>query len=152
MGEPCFKPGHHHDFPVMFMYSKRGANFLPLAAGQLAAPVLSHRRAVEVFVCVRGKLSFSVHMYMRSVLQSTQNKLYRNMQFYFITISFHFLLLKVHFTAGTYNNPRENSADVCVMPVQPLLSILLFKSDTGGFKTRLFRRSWCQRRELVWKI
>lgn len=144
MGEHSFKPGPHHDFPGMFMYSKHGANFLPLAAGQLATPILSHKRALEVFVCMRGKPPFSVHV--QDVLQSTQNKLHTNMQFHFITISLFFFPEKVYFIAGTHNNPRENSADVCVMPVQPLLSIVLFKSDTGGFETRLFRRSWCQRR------
>ena len=54
--------------------------------------------------------------------------------------------------SSTYNNPGENSADVAVLSVQPLLRIFIFKGDTTGFKTRLLWRSWCQRGKVVWKI
>lgn len=44
---------------------------------------------------------------------------------------------------GTYNNPRENSADVGVVSIQPRPGVLVFKSDTTGFKSGLLWRSWC---------
>lgn len=62
------------------------------------------------------------------------------------------VLIKVGFRAGTYDDPRENSTDVSVVSIQPLLGIHVIESDTIGFKTRLLWRGRCQRRELVWKI
>lgn len=62
------------------------------------------------------------------------------------------VLTESGFTTGTHNDPGEDSADVPVMSVQPLPSILVLKRDTTGFETRLLRRGWRQRRELIWQV
>lgn len=52
----------------------------------------------------------------------------------------------------THNDPRENSADVSVMSVQSLPSILILKADTLSLEARLLGWGWRQSWELIREI
>lgn len=52
----------------------------------------------------------------------------------------------------THNDLGENSTDVRVMSVQPLLWVLILEANTLDFEARLFGRCRSQSGELIRKI